>query len=1103
MRLLALLLVLLLAGCSAPSSPSPTTSTPPATTTLPSPTGATTPSTPTATTAATPTPSTPAPPPPPPAGAAFEVAGYNEPAPPREDLISATPTGPWTLRVAGAAGAVPGGARVYASDLGMGRAALGRAAADGSFSLDVTGGEGADVQVATLPEQLPPGERIADQVTGVLHTRGSAYVRAAHAPVTLAAGEREAVATGHSPPDLGWRFAGAVADEGATVRVRGTLRIQSSADLPTVPVHARLARAFDAQGSPTPLMDAFATATRTPAGFPLERMTQGADPTLSDPELCKPVREDASTLRCDVDVRAKAAGLPAGGWAVKLLVPVDGPRAPPNEVVETSARQYVIEDGVPLSILPRGLAAPMRLATLLLVDQLGQTDRGVQADEDAWGWTNAIAWQAPLHVTPRTDATGAPIRYLLDPYLPQVLLTDRDGAAPRLLRPVLPGGSWSVAITDPSGATTTLGPAPFATLVSRTATTAEGGMIDNGGDHVDGVARLATADDGAFLHAFAKDGLHTIRVTGEVRDDQGNAYALSGTYRVLVAEPLDLDLGMLPGTPLETGQYVDRAVQVHPPMPAHVTYRFREWTGPDAALTVDSTTEADASEFGWVHPHAGQPVRPTQPGEYRVDVYANHTDASGRLWAAAWSFGGVVADPTGGVELHGRPGIDLSAQDKTRFERRDTGIPVGGDHLNFPYFAGDVAWETDDDAMKVALTAADPANAFAPLLEAKAQGVTGITLPQSDGPETPGFGQDVVAPRYQSGIGPLFSATASGADVHVGGTLQRTAYAYATVEKPGVRVRESAREDLVPRAYWRFGEDTYALQPGMGPQGDAPNDYKLLFGGAVVRAPDAGASFTGAYSALWIDVPQGDAKGTRVDSPFDPAATPLFRIGGHDVRAFYDPTGTRPGSLLVAGDTADFGGYLVPLGPQRLYLNVTSPSGKVRAFATQANAWGHVHDPALNFVVDEPGVWRVEARVVACPPARDAAWPCLEGGLDEGQPDYVFYVADAGASRLSPPAPAFLPQGGDMALGAAPAEGHATAWMPGWALGSRATTPGGPLVSYHPAQLAQEFPNFEMGGWRDGEPVDQVTFTAVAKGDDGKWHGLAMDAWGARVLAPP
>src|SRR5581483_11440133 len=232
-----------------------------------------------------------------------------------------------------------------------------------------------------------------------------------------------------SPPDLGWRFAGAVADEGATVRVRGTLRIQSSADLPTVPVHARLARAFDAQGSPTPLMDAFATATRTPAGFPLERMTQGADPTLSDPELCKPVREDASTLRCDVDVRAKAAGLPAGGWAVKLLVPVDGPRAPPNEVVETSARQYVIEDGVPLSILPRGLAAPMRLATLLLVDQLGQTDRGEQAHEGACGWTNAIAWQAMAFVQPQASSSACTPRSVCPSWSTRRSVARRMGAA--------------------------------------------------------------------------------------------------------------------------------------------------------------------------------------------------------------------------------------------------------------------------------------------------------------------------------------------------------------------------------------------------------------------------------------------------------------------------------------------------------------------------------------------------------------------------------------------------------------------------------------------------------------------------------------------------
>jgi hypothetical protein len=857
----------------------------------------------------------------------YDIIGRVEPAPPRADLISATSTGRWTLHVVGAPGAVPGGARVYASDLGLGRAAIGRAASDGSFAFDTAGGEGADVQVALLPEQTPGGASLGEQVTGVLHERGATYVRAAFAAPAVASGERAAVVTSHSPPDLGWQFSGAVMDEGSTVRVHGILRIRADGAIPIVPIHARLARAFDAQGNPTPLMDVFATSTRTPAGFPLERMTQGTDPTLSDPQICSPTREDAKTLRCDVDVRARAVGLAPGGWAVKLFLPVDGPRVAPAEIVETSARQYTIEDGMPLVILQRGGAQTMRLATLLLVDTLGQTDRGAQAEEDTWGWTNAIAWQAPLHVTPREDATHAPIRYLFAPYLPQVLLTDRDGAAPRLLRPVA-GGQWSVDIVDPTGLSTTLGPHPFdGAVVSRSATTDAGGMIDNGGNHVDGVARLTTTSDDAFLHAFTRDGLHTIRIHGEVHDDAGNAYALAGTYRILVAEPLDLDLGMLPGTPIETGQYVDRAVQIHPPVPAHVTYRFREWTGPDAILSVDSTTDADASLFGWVHPHAGTPVRPMQPGEYRVDVYANHTDAEGKLWAAAWAFGGVVADPDGAIDLHGRPGIDLSAQDMNRFRRVQTGIEPGGNHVNFPYFSGDVAWQTDNDAMKVALTAADPTNAFLPLLTSRADGVTGITVATSPGGEQPGFGQDVVAPRYQSGIGPLFSTTPSGADVHTGAALDRTAFAYATVEKPGVRVREGAREDLVPRSYWRFGEDTYALQPGMGPQGDAPNDYKFLFGGAILRAPDAAKFFVGAYSSFWIDVPDAFPGGTRVESPFDPASPPLFRFGAHEVRSFFDPTGTRPGSLHVVGDTADFGGYLVPLGPQWLHLNVTSPSG--------------------------------------------------------------------------------------------------------------------------------------------------------------------------------
>jgi hypothetical protein len=174
----------------------------------------------------------------------------------------------------------------------------------------------------------------------------------------------------------------------------------------------------------------------------------------------------------------------------------------------------------------------------------------------------------------------------------------------------------------------------------------------------------------------------------------------------------------------------------------------------------------------------------------------------------------------------------------------------------------------------------------------------------------------------------------------------------------------------------------------------------------------------------------------------------------------------------------------------------------VRALTAQANPWGHVHDPALNFVVNEPGVWTVAPHVVACPPARDAAWACVEGTLDEGEGTYSFYVASADAPALPLVAPPFLPSGGDMEL---PPRvpfmtGHATSWMPGWTLESRALAASDAAVRYHPGTLAAAFPNFERTGWREGIPADQVTFTVLVRAQDGSWRGGALDAWGGRVL---
>jgi hypothetical protein len=1060
-------------------------------------------------------------------GTPYDPETWTEPVPPLAAKISATVSGEWKLHVVGSPGALPRAEKVLVADIGSGRAAIVDAKPDGSFAADLVGGPGAWVQVARLPATLPQAPSFNLKLSAFQHLVGSVYVRAADPsmPAPPQGGQAFSI-TGHTLTNVVWALAGTVEDGPDAVRLHATLKVSSARDRAQFNFVTRLVRYFDGLGEPMPAGGEFATSYLTSSGLPLERLTLGRNPTATPFAGCPVHRDTPLTLACTLDASVPTNGIPPGGYALHFAVNVDpvypdeqgGEDRMPSDGLITGARQYdagvfgtygamspLALEGMPLAFLTRGMSGQPRLATLLLADTPAQAARGLQADGDHWGWSNHIAWQPFLHVTPRTDATGEPIRYLLEPYLPQLMVTDRETPAPPPMELALPGGTWKVTITDPTGASSILGPAPFKQLVSRAASAVGDMPLNQGGDQVMGIAHLTTLDD-QFRHAFTKDGLHQIRIEGDVPDAHGHSFRLTGTFRLLVAEPLDLDLGMLPGTPIAVGQSVDRSVQLHPPVPAQITYRFREWTGPQAALTLDVLTTGTASRYGWFHPHPGQPLQPTQPGEYRVDVAANYTDLSGHLWSATWTFGGVVADPATQLEVHGRRGDDTMHQDKARYKRSETGLLSNtGSHLNFPYYNGDVAWQTDDDAMYVRVTVADPSGTVAGLFTSRAANVTNLDPVGTNGMQGqgPADGADVVAPRFASGQGPLFSSTASGLNPSFGAPLDRFGYFSATVEKPGVRVRETWREDNLHRAYWRFGQDTYTLQPNVGPEGDAPNDYKFLFGGAVVRATDQAVLKTGGYASLWIDIPATDGTGSRIDSPFNPAASPLLVRNSKSIRAFFDPTGTRAGSLLEVGDMADFGGYVAPLGPNKVRIDVTSPSGKARHLEGIANSWGHLHDPTMNFVVDEPGVWTVKVGLHACPPARDASFPCQDGGLNDGSDTYDFYVATPGKTIGGLALPKFLrpeaPLRIAMAQGAAGA--HVTTWMPGWLLDDHDVKAGEPLIDYDPHALWQKFPNFEQTGFQRGVPARQVTFTAAVPSPDGTWAGFAFDAWAGRVLA--
>ncbi|MFP6755672.1 MAG: hypothetical protein VCB60_08130, partial [Alphaproteobacteria bacterium] len=84
-------------------------------------------------------------------------------------------------------------------------------------------------------------------------------------------------------------------------------------------------------------------------------------------------------------------------------------------------------------------------------------------------------------------------------------------------------------------------------------------------------------------------------------------------------------------------------------------------------------------------------------------------------------------------------------------------------------------------------------------------------------------------------------------------------------------MREIISDDDIGTAYWRFDE-SYALQPGMGPDGDLPNDFKFMFGGAVFRDDTRDLNRYGIYSSLWVQLPDRDSAVSRVFPPFQGAA---------------------------------------------------------------------------------------------------------------------------------------------------------------------------------------------------------------------------------------
>ncbi|UCC64567.1 MAG: VCBS repeat-containing protein, partial [Anaerolineae bacterium] len=505
---------------------------------------------------------------------------------------------------------------------------------------------------------------------------------------------------------------------GDRLQIAGTLRLHSPAITAATNIGAIGVRAWlgllmvhDGTGKPLAAQNYFQSTMLTPSGFPIQHNRrsmidlQGAE---VDFDALRHAGGHALEGRFEDSVRLPE-DLPPGTY--RPLIHLTFNDVPTN--TDWLAAYVTYNTSEPFeALLPpirverpgQPLAGDRRLIWRLLMDDVVQGTRGAGARED-WGTfelASQIVFQgAPYYVPPVDVRTGQPIVYRLEPFLPMISYTDRRMPTPPLIPFRLPGGQLCVTLREPDGGQRNLGCEVFAQSFNRSKTTRAGEDLNIGTVQLESVYSLKAASD-RFRVTLNQYGHHTVAMSGMVEDLWGNRYAGGGTYDLWVAHPLDIDPGVLPGTPLAAGDAFHPTFQFYPRVPAQVSLTLTHYPESDPSRAVTVRRTGQANPYGY---YAGAPIALNQPGEVRVDLTATYTDPSGVLYMGAMAWGSVVMTPpsqTPHLVAHGRRGVDslTSVPGNAWFVScRDLPIRAGDvPHTLNPYWNGDILWSRMVDA---------------------------------------------------------------------------------------------------------------------------------------------------------------------------------------------------------------------------------------------------------------------------------------------------------------------------------------------------------------------------------------------------------------------
>ena len=1033
--------------------------------------------------------------------------------------------------VMGAPGAIPGPLPVYIVSPNTAFATLTQAGADGSFSTQIVAPPSSWVIVKYDPtggQWLSHNALKDSRPTSVNAAPGTMLQvpfetsSASGVPFTISG----TTLPGHIDFTLEGSMTGAF-QPGSPVSVSGTATAYVAAGSTgamagqRLNLHVTLIPLFDAQGNARMAANQFFSNILTPTGLPVEHWM---GPTLG-----------GSGLETEPLSPSGTANVLSAPFSLTLHIPDDTPSGTYGMWLETfdfsltegslggnrpDVNPFMANHALAFPPFEVGAPATPKLIWTLLTDVISADgSRGTIAAEDSQDFqiANRIAIQSHRFIIPnRSKDNGQLITYRLEPYLPMVAHGDRY--IPNVPNPTFkfPSGSLNVEITGPDGLREALGPAPFTSSSTRTPASSQGGLLDNGGGHLAEVFPLST-NSGLFDYQFPAYGEYEIRMSGRVEDVYGNSYDGGGTYRVFIAEPLDIEPAVLPMTPLEVGNFFNPGIAVLPGVPATVEVEVTLLVESDPSRRIEYAISGTANPFGTFSAPLDSPrIEMTGPGELLVQTTATYTDGEGVLWMAATRWGQVVASPDTTLVAHGRRGRDdTPAEDATLWFNSPASDSTA--HINLPYATGDILWQTGDDAARAIITVQDTEGLVeAAILDWDSQGNYHSRGDHAN--PRPSLEQRVRLDELPLGFATLngYNAALAPEDIVTYG------YWYSGVQRPGERVREIIGDDDIGTAYWRFGE-SYGLQPGMGVEGDLPNDFKFQFGGAVFRDTTRSLNRYGIYASLWVHLPDDDLVGSRVFPPFQgsnggPSGGPIMALAGEEIDAFVVPLGVRPGTILEVGDSFSFSAQMAPTLPAAAEIKITGPGGFSQTISGRANAIGYFYQPHQDFQVTTPGVYSVE--VTATFDSSTSAGPMsppyptgtVLGAVNRGFEIYV--VPNKGPILLTPHSafstvrgmssvPLIVESVGETSSGTV----HYTIGMPGFLLeeGAVDLTDGWATVTYDPLRLVRTFPNIDTASGKTrlshAGLVDTVWISVMLEGDDSSFYARQFTLQGPDLYA--